>query len=115
MNFSDLTTLKIGGPIEKVIPIHTDDELVLNLKSLISHTPALQVNHKSYLIIGGGSNLLVSDQGFNGIVIKIWLILPIMPAWRDWKVWPVYRAPSVVQYLAMPGHTARQFPIIWSH
>ena len=70
MNFSDLTTLKIGGPIEKVIPIHTDDELVLNLKSLISHTPALQVNHKSYFIIGGGSNLLVSDQGFNGIVIK---------------------------------------------
>lgn len=63
MNFSELTTLKIGGPIKKVILIKTEEELTSNLQSLI-------FNHQSYLVIGGGSNLLVSDEGFSGAIIK---------------------------------------------
>lgn len=63
MNFSDLTTLKIGGPVGDLIPIETEEHLINNLQSLI-------VNHRSYLVIGGGSNLLVSDSGFDGTVIK---------------------------------------------
>ena len=63
MKFADLTTLGIGGPIKEVLPVQTEEELTLKLKSLT-------VNHKPYLVVGGGSNLLVSDQGFNGAVIK---------------------------------------------
>jgi UDP-N-acetylmuramate dehydrogenase len=63
MNFSDLTTLKIGGPVSQVILVTTDEELISNLQSVIT-------SHKPYLVIGGGSNLLVSDEGFDGSVIK---------------------------------------------
>ncbi len=63
MNFSDLTTLKIGGPVKKILRANTESELEKNLQSLI-------INHQSYLVIGSGSNLLVSDTGFDGVVIK---------------------------------------------
>lgn len=65
MNLSDLTTLKIGGPAKEVITVKTEDELisVLSDSSLITH-------HSSPLVIGSGSNLLVSDEGFDGTIIK---------------------------------------------
>ena len=63
MNFSDLTTLKIGGPVKKVIVVKTTDDLIKNLTA--SPLPL-----HPYLIIGSGSNLLVSDQGFNGVILK---------------------------------------------
>lgn len=63
MNFSELTTLKIGGPVTNFIPVKTEDELISNLQSLI-------FNHQPLLVIGSGSNLLVSDEGFDGTVIK---------------------------------------------
>lgn len=61
MNFSDLTTLKIGGPIKEFIAAESESRLLETLATLKS---------KSYLVIGGGSNLLVSDEGFDGTVIK---------------------------------------------
>jgi UDP-N-acetylmuramate dehydrogenase len=56
------TTFKIGGPSDLVVFPKTMDEMVIIAKVIIEEqTP--------YEIIGGGSNLLVSDEGFRGLVI----------------------------------------------
>lgn len=58
------TTYKIGGPAKYFFVATTKEELILALK--VAKENKLQV-----FILGGGSNLLVSDKGFNGLVIKI--------------------------------------------
>lgn len=63
MNFSDFTTLKIGGPVEEVFEIKNSEELIQAIKRLTTIG-------ERYLVIGGGSNLLVSDEGFDGTVVK---------------------------------------------
>lgn len=62
-NLSQFTTLQIGGPMQDLIVVKSQKELIENIKKL----PA---GGKGFLLIGGGSNLLVSDTGFNGTVIK---------------------------------------------
>ena len=56
------TSIKVGGPAAGLIVINTLDELRHAVKSLWS----LDVPFK---ILGGGSNLLVSDKGYPGIVL----------------------------------------------
>lgn len=63
MNFSELTTLQIGGPIKEFYTAETEPEL-------INYVSMAEEKKLPYLVIGGGSNLLVSDEGFKGIVIK---------------------------------------------
>ncbi len=58
----DYTTFRIGGPARFFVEVTTEEELAdaflfARKKSLIT------------LIIGGGSNMLVSDRGFDGLVI----------------------------------------------
>lgn len=60
---SKLTTLNIGGPAKKFVAIHSEEELVEAIQYA-------KKNSMEYLVIGGGSNLLVSDQGVNCLVIK---------------------------------------------
>lgn len=62
-NFSEFTTLQIGGPIQDLIEVKSQKELVETIKKL----PAGSSN---FLLIGEGSNLLVSDSGFKGTIIK---------------------------------------------
>jgi len=59
----EVTTLGIGGPAKKFVEVKTVDELKWEIDQ--AHTDILD-----FLIVGGCSNLLVSDQGFNGVVIK---------------------------------------------
>lgn len=59
LSFSQLTTLEIGGPIKEFVEVKTEEELT----SLLSQLP-------TFMVIGGGSNLLVSDEGFDGLVIQ---------------------------------------------
>jgi len=61
---SDLTTFHLGGPARFFIEVKDKNEL----------EEALQLAKKkkiNWFILGGGSNLLISDQGFDGLVIKI--------------------------------------------
>ncbi|MDD5147354.1 MAG: UDP-N-acetylmuramate dehydrogenase [Candidatus Daviesbacteria bacterium] len=58
-----ITTLQIGGPARKFVKVKTDEELIKAIKYAKDQL-------MPYLIIGGGSNLLVSDEGFDGLVIK---------------------------------------------
>ena len=58
------TTFKIGGKADfLVLPQSTEQ-----IKSLIQ---LLKMHNISYVVIGNGSNLLVSDEGIKGVVIKL--------------------------------------------
>lgn len=57
------TTFKIGGPAKYFFVATSSQDLVKALRI------SSELNLK-YFILGGGSNLLVSDQGFDGFVIK---------------------------------------------
>ena len=58
------TTLRVGGPAREMITIDTEAELVETVRTLDARGEPL-------LILGGGSNLLIGDAGFDGTVIKI--------------------------------------------
>ena len=58
------TSFKIGGPAECLIKIQTEEELKAILK--FSKEKNIPVT-----IIGNGSNILVSDEGIKGLVLKI--------------------------------------------
>ena len=57
------TTFQVGGNADCLIAIEKDEEL----KSLINYLNRIEI---PYLVLGNGSNLLVSDDGFRGIVLK---------------------------------------------
>jgi len=56
------TTTKVGGKARYFIACTKEDDLIKIFNLVIK-------NDFNYLIIGGGSNLLISDKDFNGIVI----------------------------------------------
>jgi UDP-N-acetylmuramate dehydrogenase len=58
------TTYKIGGPAKYFFETANEKEIVRVLKFC-------QKNKIPYFILGGGSNVLFSDKGFDGLVIKI--------------------------------------------
>lgn len=64
MNLADLTTLRVGGPARDVLSPETRDDLV-------RQTLEVWDSGEPCLLIGGGSNLLVADQGFDGTVIRV--------------------------------------------
>ncbi len=57
-------TFKIGGPAKLFVVVSKTDKLV----GLLNY---LNAEGLDYFILAGGSNLLLSDEGFEGIVIKI--------------------------------------------
>jgi UDP-N-acetylmuramate dehydrogenase len=57
------TTFRIGGPAEFFFTARTADELVAALN--VAHSLDLPV-----FVLGGGSNLLVSDAGLPGLVVR---------------------------------------------
>jgi len=64
INLAPLTTFKIGGPAKYFCQVRTEKELIQAIKwAKKKKTP--------YFVIGGGSNLLISDKGFKGLVIKL--------------------------------------------
>ena len=58
-----MTTFKVGGPADVFIETHSEEEIVEALK--IAHATGAKVT-----ILGGGSNVLISDQGVRGLVIR---------------------------------------------
>jgi UDP-N-acetylmuramate dehydrogenase len=57
------TTFRIGGPADWFFAARTADELVTALRT------ARELGLPAFLL-GGGSNLLVSDDGFRGLVVR---------------------------------------------
>ena len=59
-----LTTLRIGGPARRFTVATSTDELL----SAVAEADAADL---PVLLIGGGSNLLIGDAGFDGLVIHV--------------------------------------------
>lgn len=62
--FAELTTMRVGGPAGQFEVATSTPELV----DLLRKADAAQ---DQVLVIGGGSNLIVGDDGFDGTVIKV--------------------------------------------
>jgi len=58
------TSFKVGGPADIFIEPDNPEELAKAIKALREHSIP-------YYIIGNGSNLLVSDKGLRGAVVKV--------------------------------------------
>lgn len=58
------TTFRIGGPADYLIYLENEDQLCRIQKYL-------RLVDVPYTVIGNGSNLLVSDDGYRGIVLVI--------------------------------------------
>jgi len=61
---ADYTTLRVGGPAALLIRAETEAQLIAEIE-------AADASQEPLLIIGGGSNILVGDDGFKGTVIKV--------------------------------------------
>ena len=57
------TTFRVGGPAEWLLETRNSDEIVVALK--IAHAQRVPVT-----MLGGGSNVLISDAGVPGLVIR---------------------------------------------
>jgi UDP-N-acetylmuramate dehydrogenase len=61
VNLAELTTLRVGGPAGRLIEATTRDELIGAVAGL----------EPDDLVLGGGSNLVVADDGVPGTVLRI--------------------------------------------
>lgn len=59
------TTFRIGGPADYYLCPHSTEELQKILQ-------ICRENKLEFFILGNGSNLLVSDKGYRGVVIQLW-------------------------------------------
>jgi len=57
------TTMRLGGPARFMTDVHTPEEVQLACKNAASQNLPV-------FILGGGSNVIAHDNGFNGIVIR---------------------------------------------
>jgi UDP-N-acetylmuramate dehydrogenase len=58
------TTLRLGGPARRLVDAHTADEVV----ELVT---AADAAGEPLLVLGGGSNLVLPDEGFPGLVVAV--------------------------------------------
>ena len=63
-DLSDHTTLRLGGPATSWVEVTTEQEIVDAVRSL-------DAAGEPVLVVAGGSNLVVADDGFDGTVVKI--------------------------------------------
>jgi UDP-N-acetylmuramate dehydrogenase len=58
----DYTSLRVGGPAKKFVEVGTESQIIAAIEA---------AGDSPVLIIGGGTNILVADSGFQGTVIRI--------------------------------------------
>ena len=58
------TTFRTGGPAAAFVVTENEDELAAVLSALSKH-------EAEHLLVGNGSNLLVADGGYPGVIVKL--------------------------------------------
>src|SRR3954470_24525384 len=58
------TTLRVGGPARRLLTARTTDAVIDAVSGCDAHGEPV-------LVLGGGSNLLVGDGGFDGTVVRV--------------------------------------------
>ncbi|RKR73090.1 UDP-N-acetylmuramate dehydrogenase [Frondihabitans australicus] len=61
---ADLTTIGVGGPAVRLVEPTTGDELLAAARDAFT-------SDEPWFVLGGGSNLVVADDGFDGTVIRV--------------------------------------------
>ena len=64
VRLSRFTTLGLGGPARRFVVAGTDEEIIAAVR-------AADQRGEPLLVLGGGSNLVISDDGFPGTVIQV--------------------------------------------
>jgi UDP-N-acetylmuramate dehydrogenase len=64
VSLADHTTLRIGGPADKFVEARTEDELIAAVRDA-------DAAGEPVLLLSGGSNVVIGDDGFRGTVVKI--------------------------------------------
>ncbi len=62
--FATLTTMRVGGAPDEIVVAHTRDDLV-------QHALELWGAGEPWLLLGGGSNTVMSDDGYPGTVLLV--------------------------------------------
>lgn len=61
---SDYTSFRVGGPAQEIVNASNEAEIVAGVQKA-------DEEGKKILILGSGTNVLISDEGFNGVVIRV--------------------------------------------
>jgi UDP-N-acetylmuramate dehydrogenase len=61
---ADYTTLRLGGPASRFVAADGEDQLVAVIRDA-------DAEGEPVLVLGGGSNLVVADEGFPGVVAQL--------------------------------------------
>lgn len=64
VKLSQYSTFKIGGPAEFFVEVKNEEEFLEAMQYA-------KENNLKFFILGGGSNVLFDDKGFDGLIIKI--------------------------------------------
>jgi UDP-N-acetylmuramate dehydrogenase len=64
VRLADYTTVRLGGPARSFVRAGTEEDLIGAVR-------AADAAGEPALILGGGSNLVVADEGFDGTVIQV--------------------------------------------
>jgi len=64
VSLADYTTLGVGGPAARFVEAESDDEVLAAVR-------AADAVGEPVLVLGGGSNLVVADEGFPGAVVHV--------------------------------------------
>jgi UDP-N-acetylmuramate dehydrogenase len=62
--FAELTTMRVGGPIRTLWVAETADDVIDLIRKADAEADPV-------LVVGGGSNLVVGDEGWDGPVVKV--------------------------------------------
>lgn len=61
---AERTTLRVGGPARRLVEVSTEAEVIDAVREIDGRGEPL-------LILGGGSNVLIADEGFDGTVVHV--------------------------------------------
>lgn len=61
---AEFTTLRVGGPADRIVEATTSDELAAAVLEA-------EASGEPWLVLGGGSNVLVADEGVEGVVVRV--------------------------------------------